>query len=433
MNATTDPKLRSWVDTPEDSDFPIQNLPYGVFQMGNRSPAVCTAIGDFVLDLSALHSAGLFEQTSIASENIFATPNLNAFMAKGKSTWTLIRARISELLSSHGDPDPGPDSVLRNNQSLRDQALIPIDKVHMLLPVAIGDFTDFYSSKEHATNVGTMFRGKENALMPNWLHLPVGYHGRASTVFASGQEIRRPCGQTKADDADAPSYGPSRLLDFELEMGFFVGQNNKPGSPVASNRYEDHIFGMVLLNDWSARDIQKWEYQPLGPFLGKSFATTISPWVVTLEALAPFKVAPPPQDPTPLAYLQVDGPSAYDINLEAFVQSEKMSEPMRITRTNFKYMYWTMAQQLAHHTCNGTAMRVGDLCGSGTISGPTEDSRGSMLEICWKGTKPIDLPDGTQRRFFADGDTVTLQGWCQGNGYRIGFGKCAGKISPADV
>lgn len=425
MPSTTDPSLRSWVEVSSDSDFPIQNLPFGVYQPQDRLSAVCVAIGDHILDLLALQEAGLFRGTSLQDQDVFAL-TLNLLMAAGPTAWRDVRSRVQDLLADSGDP------ALRDNASLCARALIPAAKAEMILPVDIGDFTDFYSSKEHATNVGTMFRGKENALMPNWLHMPIGYHGRASTVFVSGQDIHRPSGQTKADDADTPSFGPSRLLDFELEMGFFVGQDNQPGERVATAQAEDHIFGMVLLNDWSARDIQKWEYQPLGPFLGKSFATTISPWVVTLDALSPFKVAAPKQDPPPLPYLRYDGDGAYDIHLEAFIQSEKMSEPMRLTRTNFKHMYWTPAQQLAHHTCNGTAMRAGDLCGSGTISGPTEDSRGSMLEICWKGTKPIDLPDGSQRKFFADGDTIILRGWCQGDGYRIGFGECRGKIVAMD-
>ena len=420
MAATPGASATSWVDVPAGSDFPIQNLPYGVIQKAEGLPAVGTAIGDHVLDLAALYDAGL-----LPGEDVFSEPSLNAFMEEGRDIWTAVRSRLIDLLADGGDP------ALRENDALCKRALLPMDSVRMLLPVAIGDFTDFYSSREHATNVGIMFRGKENALMPNWLHLPVGYHGRSSTIFPSGTDIRRPCGQTKADDADAPSYGPSRLLDFELEMGFFVGKGNEPGTRISTNQAADHIFGMVLLNDWSARDIQKWEYQPLGPFLGKSFGTSISPWVVTMDALAPFRVPAPSQDPDVLPYLSCAGDQAYDIKLEAFIQSKKMAEPMRITATNFKHMYWTMVQQLAHHTVNGTAMRCGDLCGSGTISGPTDDSRGSMLEICWKGTKPLTLPDGSERKFFADGDTVIIRGWCEGGGVRIGFGEARGTILPA--
>lgn len=421
---TIDGAATSWVEVSSESDFPIQNLPYGIFNTNDDQLRVGVAIGAFVLDLAAIYDAGLFSNTLLANENVFASSNLNAFMSLGREAWAQARQRISELLSAD-------NPTLRDDAGLRDRAMKPMSQVNLLMPVAVGDFTDFYSSKEHATNVGTMFRGKDNALMPNWLHLPVGYHGRASTVFVSGVDIRRPKGQTKADEADAPSFGASRLLDFELEMGFFLGTGNKPGEPIPIHQARDHIFGMVLLNDWSARDIQKWEYVPLGPFLGKSFATSISPWVVTMDALEPFRVPGPKQDPQPLPYLGMEGAGAFDIKLQAHIQSEKMNEPMRLTRTNYKHLYWNMFQQLAHHTVNGTGMRTGDLCGSGTISGPTEDSRGSMLEICWKGTQPITLPDGSERKFFADGDTVIINGWCEGKGYRVGFGDVRAKILPA--
>ncbi len=424
MWAIVDPKLTSWVSVEPDSHFPIQNLPYGVFQCADGRVAVGVAIGEFVLDLSCLFEAGLLGEASRFGSNVFAAKSLNQFMALGRDVWTHTRHKLAELL----DKDC---PTLRDNDSLRKQALIAQSDVALLLPVEIGDFTDFYSSREHATNVGTMFRDANNPLLPNWLHIPVGYHGRAGTVFASGENIYRPSGQSKADDADTPTFGPSRLLDIELEMGFFLGKSNERGSGVSTAQAPDHIFGMVLLNDWSARDIQKWEYVPLGPFLGKSFATSISPWVVTLDALAPFRTPSPKQEPPVLPYLQCDQDWALDINLEAYLQSQRMTEPMRITQTNFKYMYWTILQQLAHHTCNGTAMRVGDLCGSGTVSGPTEGSRGSMLEICWKGTKPLTLPTGEERKFLQDGDTVTLKGWCEGNGYRIGFGEVRATILPA--
>jgi len=425
MMFTVDPTFRSWIPVSGDGDFSIQNLPYGVMARADGGSAVCTAIGENAVDLSELHKAGLFRDTAIADQNVFAADHLNVMMATGRSVWTEIRRRLCELLVEGGD------SGLKENQSLRDRAIVPLADVCLKLPVAIGDFTDFYSSKYHATNVGVMFRGKENALMPNWLHLPVGYHGRASTVFPTGFDVRRPCGQTKADDAASPVYGPSRLLDFELEMGFFVGKANDHGTRVSTAEVVEHIFGLVLVNDWSARDLQKWEYQPLGPFLGKSFATTISPWVVPLDALEPFRTSAQKRETPILEYLQETQDSAYDIELEAYVQSADMTEPMRLARTNFKHMYWTIGQQLAHHTVNGTAMRVGDLCGSGTISGPTKESRGSMLEICWKGTEPITLPDGTQRKFFADGDTVSIRGWCQGDGFRVGFGECSATILPA--
>lgn len=422
MSFVIDPAAASWVDVAPDSDFSIQNLPYGVFQRPGGDPAVGVAIGDQILDLAIIDAAGLFKGTGAEGQSVFASTYLNDFMSLGRSVWTKVRQCVFELLSTDGP-------TLRDDQQLRSRALVQATAARMLLPAQIGDFTDFYSSKEHATNVGIMFRGKDNALMPNWLHLPVGYHGRSSTVFVSGVDIHRPKGQTKADDADSPTYGPSRLLDFELEMGFILGTGNEPGTSITTEAGRDHIFGMVLLNDWSARDIQKWEYVPLGPFLGKSFGTSISPWVVTLDALEPFRVAGPTQEPKVLPYLESrDG--AYDIKLEAYIQSDNMSEPMRLTATNFKNMYWSMFQQLAHHTVNGSAMRTGDLCGSGTISGPTPDSYGSMLEICWKGTKPIKLPDGSERKFFANGDKVSIKGWCEGQGYRVGFGEVSAKVLP---
>ncbi|HMR44911.1 MAG TPA: fumarylacetoacetase, partial [Saprospiraceae bacterium] len=308
--------------------------------------------------------------------------------------------------------------------------LYPMAQVNMLMPVNVGDYTDFYSSIEHATNVGIMFRGKENALMPNWKHLPVGYHGRASSIVVSGTPIHRPCGQTMPDGAESPVYGPSRQMDFELEMGFIVGKNSDLSTQISTQKAEDYIFGMVLFNDWSARDIQKWEYVPLGPFLGKNFGSTVSPWVVTLEALEPFRVQGPEQEPEVLPYLQFSGKKNYDINLEVSIQPES-GAAQTISRSNFKYMYWNMCQQLAHHTVNGCNVRVGDLYASGTISGPTEDSYGSMLEIAWKGTKPVKMPDGSERKFLLDGDTVIMKGWAEKKGIRIGFGAAVGKILPA--
>jgi fumarylacetoacetase len=299
--------------------------------------------------------------------------------------------------------------------------------------VEIGDYTDFYSSREHATNVGIMFRGKENALMSNWLHLPVAYHGRSSSIVVSGTDIHRPCGQTKADGADQPDFGPSRSLDFELEMGCFIGPGNELGEPIPIARAADHVFGMVLVNDWSARDIQKWEYVPLGPFLGKNFGTSISPWVVPMLALEPFRTAGPNQDPVPLPYLQSKGDWAVDIHLEAYLQSPTMEKAHRICATNFKHLYWNIGQQVAHHTVNGCNLQTGDLLASGTISGPTPDSYGSLLELAWKGTKPIALPNGDMRSFLQDGDRLTITGWCQGSGYRVGFGEVTGKILPAST
>jgi fumarylacetoacetase len=341
----------------------------------------------------------------------------------GKKVWTPTRNRIIQLLSEDNDE-------LRGNTALCERALFDQAEVTMHLPVQVGDYTDFYSSREHATNVGTMFRDPANALLPNWLHLPVGYHGRASSIVVSGTPFHRPKGQTMADDAATPTFGPTRLLDFELEMAFIIGQPNALGEPVSVENAEDHIFGMMLFNDWSARDIQKWEYVPLGPFLAKNFASHVSPWIVTMDALEPFRVESPKQEPEVLPYLRSSGPHNFDIALEVQIAPDGQA-PHTVCRSNFKYMYWSMAQQLAHHTVNGCNMRVGDMCASGTISGPTFDSFGSMLEISWKGTKPVQMPDGTERRFIQDGDTVIMKGCCERNGVRIGFGEVSAKVLPA--
>jgi fumarylacetoacetase len=345
-------------------------------------------------------------------------------MAAGPGIWSAVRERLQELLAAGGSP-------LSDDADLMERVLLNAGEVRMQLPAEIGDYTDFYSSREHATNVGTMFRGKENALMPNWLHLPVGYHGRASSIVPSGTDVRRPMGQLKPDDDAPPVYGASRLLDFELEMGFFVGPGNDLGHPIPVSQARDHIFGFVLVNDWSARDIQKWEYVPLGPFLGKSFATTISPWVVTAEALEPFRVDGPSQDPVPLGYLRTSGPMAYDIDLEVGIRGSDMSDYHTVCRSNFKYMYWNVAQQLAHHTVNGCNLRPGDLLASGTISGAEKTSFGSMLELTWRGTEPVSMPDGTSRKFIEDGDSVRLKGYALGDGFRIGFGAAEGTVLPA--
>jgi len=309
---------------------------------------------------------------------------------------------------------------------------VPQSQAEMMLPARIGDYTDFYASKEHATNVGSMWRGKENALMPNWLWIPVGYHGRASSVVVSGTPVRRPHGQTRPNEQEPPQFGPSRVVDYELEIGFFVGPGNKLGEPISIERSEDHLFGLVLLNDWSSRDIQKWEYQPLGPFLGKNWATSISPWVVTLEALEAFRVAGPKQDPAPLAYLADPTPASYNIDLTVSIQTPKATAPHVLGRTNFHYMYWSMKQQLTHHAASGCNMQPGDLLGSGTISGPTTESLGSLLELTWGGQKSFTIPEtGEERKYLQDGDTVILEGRCTGNGYNIGFGKCIGTLLPA--
>eukprot|EP01132_Coremiostelium_polycephalum_P002920 gene2920-3638_t len=408
--------LKSFIEVSENCHFPIQNLPYGVFKPTPSSSArVGVAIGNFVCDLSALSDEGLLLKGSKDA--------LNSFMALGKNVWRETRKTLQSLLSAD-------NPTLRDNQSLRQKVFYSLDHITMVLPARIGDYTDFYASKEHATNVGIMFRGKENALMPNWVHIPIGYHGRSSSIVVSGTPIRRPCGQTKNDDEALPSYGPSKTLDIELEMGAFVGTGNELGEPITIENAKDHIFGLVLLNDWSSRDIQKWEYVPLGPFLGKNFGSTISPWVVTLDALEEFAVPAPTQDPKPLPYLQESGNNTYDISLSVDIKTPNGDKPYTICNTNLKYMYWSLTQQLTHHTVNGCNLRPGDLLGTGTISGPTPDSFGSMMELCWKGTKPIQV-GSEERKFLLDGDTVIMTGSCKGNGYTIGFGKCVGTILPA--
>lgn len=417
--------MDSFIPVSPDSHFPIQNLPYGVFTSQNNSERhIGVAIGELILDLTMLQREGGFSGTSIDGSDVFQQPCLNAFMARGKQAWQDVRARITSLLSS-SNPE------LRDQPTLRGKVFVHQTDATMHLPVQIGDYTDFYSSKYHAFNVGSMFRGPDNALQPNYLHLPVGYHGRASSVVISGTDVRRPMGQTKADDASAPVYGASRLFDFELEMGFLIGPGNNMGEPISIDEANDHIFGAVLVNDWSARDIQKWEYVPLGPFNSKNFATSISPWIVTMEALAPFRTPPEKQDPAPLSYLVSDNNIAYDIKLEVALQNEGMYKPTIITRSNLKYLYWTFQQQLAHHTVTGCNLRTGDLLATGTISGPEKESRGCMLELTWRGEEPITLADGSQRTFLQDHDEVIMTGWAQGDGYRIGFGEVRGKVMPA--
>ena len=421
MSRTNDPNLKSWVEVPPGSDFPIQNLPFGVFKTPGLTPRLCTAIGDYVADLQVLAEHGFFDDLGI-DPRVFARPFLNDFIALGKAKTGAVRSRLSEILDDNLED--------WDASQLADYFLHRQSEVQMLLPVRVGDYTDFYSSREHATNVGTMFRGRENALMPNWLHLPVGYHGRASSIVVSGTPVRRPKGQQMPDGADKPVFGPCRLLDFELEMAFVIGKETSLGQSIDIAQAEDYIFGLCLFNDWSARDIQKWEYVPLGPFLGKSFASTVSPWIVTMDALEPFRTEGPKQEPTPLPYLQTKGPGSFDIQLEVEILPEE-GEGKVVCRSNFKYLYWNMAQQLAHHTVNGCNIRVGDMMASGTISGPTPDSYGSMLELSWRGAKPISMPDGSERKFIIDGDTVVLHGWCDKDGLRIGFGKASGKVLPA--
>ena len=427
MIKANDPNLTSFVHVDPDSHFPIQNLPFGVFrpaQGNDQTPRCCSRIGEYVVDLSVLEAEGIFADTKLKGHEVFNRGSLNYFMGLGRAAWREVRSALSETLRMD-QPGWYEDPVLR------DKILVPVDMVTMQMPVEIGDYTDFYSSEQHARNVGSMFRDPENALMPNWKHLPVGYHGRASSVILSGQDIYRPKGQTIPAGSDQPVFGPCKLLDFELEMGFFTGPGNKLSEPIPISRAGEHIFGLALVNDWSARDIQKWEYQPLGPFLAKNFATSISPWIVTLDALQPFKIEGPEQDPEPLPYLQHTESFTYDVELEVSLQSMKMDEPFVISQSNYKHMYWNMAQQLAHHTITGCNVRPGDMYASGTISGPTEDSYGSMLELAWKGTKPIQLPNGEERKFLNDGDTLRMSGYAQGDGYRVGFGEVVTQVQPA--
>jgi fumarylacetoacetase len=425
MEGTCDPAKRSWLSSANEPacDFSIQNLPFGVFSDSrNAQPRAGVAIGDAIVDLAALRSTGHLALD--AQQDVFARASLNAFIALGHDAWRSVRVQLSALL------DAG-NSTLAGDAALRERVLVPMREATMHLPVEIPGYTDFYSSKEHATNVGSMFRDPKNALLPNWSEMPIGYNGRASSVVVSGTSVRRPMGQLKLPEHERPIYGSCRKLDIELETGFIVGRGNALGEPIACGDAEDHIFGMVLLNDWSARDIQQWEYVPLGPFNAKSFATTISPWIVTLDALEPFRVAQPEQTPQPLPYLQHAGAHAFDIALEVRLRPEREDAATTIARTNFKHMYWTMAQQLAHHTVSGCNTRVGDLMGSGTISGPTPDSYGSLLELTWNGARPLALEGGGTRTFIVDGDELTLAGWCEGDGYRVGFGTCVGKILPA--
>lgn len=418
------PTLKSWIEVPSNSDFPIQNLPFGVVKTESLTPHVASRIGNKVIDLKTLHVLGYLENLPFELAD-FNTDSLNPMMRKGKKAVRDLRNRLSKLFDIN-QPD------LQQNEQHVAQVLIPVEQVKMCMPVQIGDYTDFYSSREHATNVGMMFRDPANALLPNWLWLPVGYHGRASSIIISGEPIVRPKGQIKPNPEEPPIFAPCRNLDFELETAFITFDGKPLGESISTEEAEDFIFGMVLFNDWSARDIQTWEYVPLGPFLAKNFASSISPWIVTLDALQPFKMDGPKQEPEVLSYLKYEGQLSYDIQLEVSIQPENGAET-KICTSNFKYMYWNMAQQLAHHTVNGCNIRCGDLLGSGTISGPTPDSYGSMLELAWKGTKPLKLDDGTERKFIQDGDTVIMRGFSSKEGVRIGFGEVTGKILPAKV
>jgi fumarylacetoacetase len=423
MIKANDPTRRSWISVQEANDFPIQNIPFGVARIQDGKTRCVSRIGNYVIDLYALAELGHFDGLGIDDLRVFRAPTLNAFIALGRPTWRAVRDRISELFMEE-------NAQIRDNVEEKTRVLHHILNVQMQMPVEVGDYTDFYSSIEHATNVGKMFRDPDNALLPNWKHLPVGYHGRSSSIVISGTDIHRPMGQTKADDADTPEFGPSRLFDFELEMAFITGGRTDLGHRISTRKAEEYIFGLVLFNDLSARDIQKWEYVPLGPFLGKNFGSVISPWIVTLDALEPFRTPGPLQDPPVLPYLRFEGDKNYDISLEVYIQPEHGEENL-LCSSNHKYLYWNMCQQLAHHTVNGCNINVGDMYASGTISGPTPNAYGSMLEISWKGTKPATLKDGSERRFIQDNDTIIMRGHCQNSTTRIGFGECRTTVLPA--
>ncbi|XP_011008635.1 PREDICTED: fumarylacetoacetase [Populus euphratica] len=416
--------LKSFIEVGPDSHFPIQNLPFGIFKPEPTSPPrPGVAIGDYVLDLSTISVSGLFDGPFLSGSDCFLQPNLNKFLALGRPAWKEARATVQNLLSAD-------EGKLRDNPNLREKSLVPMSKVEMLLPIAIGDYTDFFSSMHHARNCGIMFRGPENAINPNWFQLPIAYHGRSSSIVVSGTDIIRPRGQGHPNGNSPPYFGPSRKLDFELEMAAVVGPGNELGKPVDVNEAGDHIFGLVLMNDWSARDIQAWEYVPLGPFLGKSFGTTISPWIVTLDALEPFACDAPKQDPQPLPYLAEKISKNYDISLEVQIKPAGQEDSCVVTRSNFNHLYWTVTQQLAHHTINGCNLRPGDLLGTGTISGPEPESYGCLLELTWNGQKSLSL-NGTTRKFLEDGDEVVFSGCSKGDGYKVGFGTCSGKILPS--
>jgi fumarylacetoacetase len=422
MSYLISPHRKSWIDVPVGSDFPLQNIPFGIMETAQGQRSVATRVGDTVVDLAAVAQMGYLDALQVPVE-VFYHPYLNGMMLLGRDACRAIRMRVADLL----DAD---NAELRDHAFNRSNVLYGVEEVTMQLPVFIGDYTDFYSSREHATNVGKMFRDPDNALLPNWLHLPVGYHGRSSSIVVSGTPLHRPFGQTLPPQADTPVFGPSKRVDFELETGFFTYEGKPLGHAISAAEAEDYIFGMVLFNDWSARDIQKWEYVPLGPFLAKNFGSSMSPWVVTLDALEPFRTAGPTQEPAPLPYLHTPGEHTFDIQLEVLLQPEG-AEPSRICRSNFKHLYWNMAQQLAHHTVNGCNIRAGDLLASGTISGPTPDSFGSMLELSWSGQQPLTLASGHQRSFIEDGDTVIMRGFAEQPGLRIGFGEVSCTLLPA--
>jgi fumarylacetoacetase len=427
----------SWIKIDDTSDFSIHNIPFGIFSYGNNGPRPGTRIGETVVDLSVLADFGYFDELDIDDLTVFYQPVLNEFIALGKSTTSQVRKRLILLFSEHSHE-------LREHKEACDLAFHQADNVTMHMPVKVWNYTDFYASEQHAYNVGMMFRDPQNALLPNWKHLPVGYHGRASSIVVSGTAIYRPSGQTMPDGHDQPSFGPTQQLDFELEMGFIIGLNSSLGTSINTSEAEDYIFGLVLFNDLSARDIQKWEYVPLGPFLSKNFGSVISPWIVTLEALEPFRIPGPVQSPAVLPYLKYDADGHFDVELEVYIEVNgqrpteiiqnskfKIQNAKLLSHSNLKYLYWNFSQMLAHHTINGCNVAVGDICATGTISGPDESSWGSMLELAWKGTKPIQMPDGSTRKFIEDFDTVIICSFAEKDDVRVGFGECRTTILPA--
>lgn len=438
VNQTHDLQLRSWVASANDpnTDFPIQNLPFGVFRRKGSDEAarVGVAIGDQILDLSDCLHAELLDGPAAEAAQACNQPTLNALIALGPDRWSALRQQISAILREDGE-------VHKRDPQSGEKLLVAMSDAELLLPVTIGDYTDFYASVHHATNVGSMFR-PDNPLLPNYKYVPIGYHGRASSIVISETPVHRPSGQTRDPQADAPSFGPCKLLDYEMEVGFFVGPGNPLGQAIPIEQAEQQIFGLCLVNDWSARDIQTWEYQPLGPFLAKSFATTISPWIVTLEALAPFRVPAfkrPTEDPQPLAYLDLEADrerGGIDLTVEVYLASQDMRDqaiaPLQLSRGSFAKMYWTIAQMLTHHASNGCNLRAGDLIASGTVSGETKDARGCLLELTWRGAEPIELPTGETRTFLQDGDEIIMRGYCEAaNAARIGFGESRGVVQPA--
>jgi fumarylacetoacetase len=421
---------QSWIKIDKGSDFSLHNIPFGIFSHGNNPPRPATRIGDTVVDLSALADFGYFDELDIDDLTVFYQPVLNEFIALGKSVTGQVRKRLISIFSDH-------NHELREHRKACDLAFHPVENVTMQMPVKVLNYTDFYASEQHAYNVGVMFRDPQNALLPNWKHLPVGYHGRASSIGISGTPVYRPSGQSMPDEGNSPVFGPTKQLDFELEVGFIIGRNSPLGSSINTSEAEDYIFGLVLFNDLSARDIQKWEYVPLGPFLSKNFGSVISPWIVTLDALEPFRIPGPVQSPAVLPYLQYAGEGHFDVGLEVYLEvggqrsADKIQNLKLVSRSNLKHLYWNFAQMLAHHTVNGCNVEVGDICATGTISGPDESSFGSMLELAWKGTKPIQMPDGSKRTFIEDLDSVVMRGYGEKDGVRVGFGECRVTILPA--